>query len=63
MECNTESFSSFYRNLNQNYFEVIGDLLKAHSFTGNILIDMKNDSTAMFVIVLGHGLHPWILKC
>ena len=45
-------FFEFYRCLNQNYFEAIGDLFKVHSFSRNILSDMKNDSTVMFVTVL-----------
>ena len=58
----------FDGNLNQNDFAVIGYFFKAHSFTRNIFIGIKNDSTTMFISVpaiqlLSMDLKLLIRKC
>ena len=41
----------FWWKTQSNYFAVIGDFFKVPSLTGNIFIDLKNDSTTIFVSV------------
>ena len=48
---NTDPFLGFDKKFNQNYFAVVGDFFKADSCTRNIFMDVKNESTTMFVSV------------